>query len=271
MIESTIKWDLLHPEDIEVKVVQAKDGTITALLYQNSRCTVRALDKMFGSFGWQIDYKMVGDQIYGTLSIKDGESGEWVSKSDTGDKSNISEDKGQSSDILKRCAARWGFATELYTAPKIKFKDSDAYYFNNKMTMTFSVKSIDYVGRQISQLSIADRFDKVVFDWTINQMSAPVYNDGSTKHYMASKGHIEAKACDTMSNEDRLIAFRDAMRGKCDDKTLNDFFNFYMRVDNKQNNGRSVAANWDVTFNPEERYRFWLNKKNNTNKYGYNG
>jgi hypothetical protein len=87
---------------------------------------------------------------------------------------------------------------------------------------------------------------------------------------MASKGHIEAKACDTMSNEDRLIAFRDAMRGKCDDKTLNDFFNFYTKVDNKQNNGRSVAANWTGNFNPEERFRFWLNKKNNTNKYGYN-
>ena len=31
------------------------------------------------------------------------------------------------------------------------------------------------------------------------------------------------------------------------------------------------AANWDINFDPEERFRFWLNKKNNTNKYGYNG
>ena len=267
-----INFKGLTPNQIEVRPTgTTPKGQCTLLLYIDSRCASNILDETVGALNWSIEYKPIGDKVFGRLSIYDEERNIWVPKEDTGSASDLEADKGLSSDILKRCLARWG-CDYLYTAPKIKIQCPDTYYFNDKMTMSFSVRSIDYVGKQISQLTIVDRFDNVVFDWTINQMSAPVYNDGSTKHYMASKGHIEAKACDTMSNEDRLIAFRDAMRGKCDDKTLNDFFNFYIRVDNKHNNGRSVAANWDVTFNPEERYRFWLNKKkNNTNKYGYNG
>lgn len=263
MKKNNINWDLLQPEEIEVRVVEVNERCAKILLYQNSRCTARAFDKMFGSFGWQMDYKMVGEQVYGTLSVFDESRNVWVSKSDTGDKSYISKDKGQASDILKRCAVRWGFATELYTAPKIKIQCPENYYFNDKMTMSFSVKSIDYVGKRISQLTIVDRFDNVVFDWAINQTAVPVYNSGNTKHYMAPETHREVKISETMSNEERLIAFRDAQKGKCDDKALSDFFNFYMRVDSKQNNGRSVAANWEGYFNPEDRFRFWLNKKNN--------
>ena len=155
-----IEWDLLTPEDVEVRVATTKNGKTTLLLYQDSRCAMRALDKQFGSFGWQMDYKVVGDQIYGTLSIYDEEKGIWVSKSDTGDKSNISEDKGQSSDILKRCAVRWGFARELYTTPKIVV-DDDGYGCSG-----YKVSEINYdSNRNITHLVIVNRFGKEQFRW----------------------------------------------------------------------------------------------------------
>ena len=260
---SKINFRGLTPNQIEVRPTgTTPKGQCTLLLYIDSRCASNILDETVGAFNWSIEYKPIGDKVFGRLSIYDEERNIWVHKEDTGSASEFESDKGLSSDILKRCLARWG-CDYLYTAPKIKIQCPDTYYFNDKMTMSFSVKSIDYVGKHISQLTIADRFDNVVFDWAINQTSTPVYNSGDTKYYMVPELHREAEISETMSNEERLIAFRDAMRGKCDDKTLNDFFNFYMRVDNKYNNGRSVAENWTGNFNPEERFRFWLNKKNN--------
>lgn len=256
---SKINFRGLTPNQIEVRPTgTTPKGQCTLLLYIDSRCASNILDETVGAFNWSIEYKPIGDKVFGRLSIYDEEGNIWVHKEDTGSASEFESDKGLSSDILKRCLARWG-CDYLYTAPKIKIQCPNTYYFNDKMTMSFSVKSIDYVGKHISQLTIADRFDNVVFDWAINQMS----NSDNIKHYMAPETHREVKISDTMSNEERLIAFRDAMRGKCDDKTLSDFFNFYMRVDNKHNNGRSVAENWTGNFNPEERFRFWLNKKNN--------
>lgn len=159
-----IEWDLLTPEDIEVRVATTRNGKTTLLLFQDSRCAMRALDKQFGNFGWQMDYKVVGDQIYGTLSIYDEEKDIWVAKSDTGDKSNISEDKGQSSDILKRCIVRWGYARELYTAPKIVV-DDDGYGCSG-----YKVSEINYDGnRKIIHLVLVNRFGKEVFRWDEGQ------------------------------------------------------------------------------------------------------
>lgn len=187
MNKTTINWDLLSAEDIEVRMGNKIKDTdnVTMLLYQDSRCTARNLDKQFGPFGWQMDYKVVGDQIYGTLSIWDDTKQQWVSKSDTGDKSNISEDKGQSSDILKRCAVRWGFGTELYTAPKIVIPNDG--YGNSG----YKVSEIAYSNnREITHLVIVNRFDKEVFRWDMGVVkTAPkqVIND----HKVYTKADLE--------------------------------------------------------------------------------
>lgn len=270
MENGIIKWDLLQPEEIEVRAVEINERFAKILLYQNSRCTARAFDKMFGSFGWQMDYKMVGEQVYGTLSVFDESRNVWVSKSDTGDKSDagdkscISKDKGQASDILKRCAVRWGFATELYTAPKIKIQCPDKYFYKDKMTMTFSVKSIAYVDRKISRLTIVDRFDNVVFDWAINQTSVPVYTSSDTKicndNITETKKQVSTPA---VSNEEKLIDFKNKMQGKVDGRELNRFFNYYMQMDSKNNNGQSIVANWTGYFNPDKLFQNWINKIKN--------
>ena len=35
------------------------------------------------------------------------------------------------------------------------------------------------------------------------------------------------------------------------------FVDFYMRKDTKQNNGKTIVANWEGDFNPEERWQQW--------------
>lgn len=228
---NNIKWDLLQPEDIEVRVGNKIKDTdnISLLLYQDSRCTARNLNKQFGAFGWQIDYKVVGDQIYGTLSIWDEDKKQWVSKSDTGDKSNISEDKGQSSDILKRCAVRWGFGTELYTAPKIVVPN-DGYNCSG-----YKVSEIQYNdNREITHITLVNRFGKVVYTWNIdNPENPPVnkpYNDNP------SKSNIELLK-EFCSNKKLEIGI--------DINQLTKFYNYYSTKDFKgKMNVEQLWNNW---------------------------
>lgn len=129
------------------------------LLYQNSRTTMELLDEYFGNFGWSIDYKEVNGQTYGLLSVYDVENKQWVTKSDTGNESNISEKKGQSSDILKRCAVRLGIARKLYTAPRIVLP--------NTIRGEVKVKSIQYDDEKIIVLELENN-GKTIYHWDID-------------------------------------------------------------------------------------------------------
>jgi hypothetical protein len=247
-MKGIIEWDLLRPEDVEVRVATVKNGKAVMLLYQDGRCAVRALDRQFGSFGWQMDYKVVGDQIYGTLSIYDEEKQMWISKSDTGDKSNISEDKGQSSDILKRCIVRWGYATELYTAPKIEIADDG--YGNTG----YKVTEIEYDNnRKIIFLVIANRFGKEVFRWSKNAAAQP-----TSKHTMTVREDLEwtpseGEAVNKVDYRQMLTDFcavQKTVEGVDRDNLLR-FFNFY---------GKKVD-DWRGDFDPQRLWNGWNSKK----------
>ena len=161
-----LKFRQLEKDEIEVRPTDTKSkGSCTLLLYMDSRAAVTVLNEAVGPFNWQIEYHDTCDgKLYGRLSIWDEEKNMWVAKEDTGEESNIDARKGEASDILKRCLVRWGFSA-LYTAPRIKIKCPDKYYFNDKMTMTFSVSKIKYDNGKIVELEIVDRFLNVVYDW----------------------------------------------------------------------------------------------------------
>lgn len=236
-----INWDTLTPYDIEVRVATVKNGKATLLLYQDGRCTARNLDKMFGSFGWQIEYEVVGDQIYGKLSIYDEEKNQWVCKMDTGDKSNISEDKGQSSDILKRCAVRWGFATELYTAPRIVI-DDDGYGNTG-----YKVGDIAYNSeREICYLTIVNRFGKKVFEWN-NEGGDVQIEQPKTQHTSTE----EKKGNPVVSKKDTLILFCKENKTEENKDSIAAFYKFYL----------NKIDNWTGTFDVKKLYTLWEQKR----------
>lgn len=201
-----IKFRELQPDDIEVRVGEAKTkGSATLLLYIDSRMAADILNQAVGEFGWQIEYKEVAEQIYGRLSIWDEDRKMWVYKEDTGEESNIAASKGQASDIVKRCLARWG-CDYLYSAPKIKIQCPDSYYWNDKLTMTFNVKEIAYEGKKITHLIITDRFGSPVYVYEkgqATQVQQPTQvnksKDEILKEFCASKKATEPK--------DKLLAF----------------------------------------------------------------
>ena len=154
----------LTAEQIEVRPTDTKvKGKCTLLLYIDSRCAAQILNDTVGVMNWQLEYKDVKGTIYGRLSIWDEERNFWVYKEDTGSEGSIEAEKSLSSDILKRCLARWG-CDFLYYTPRIRVDCPDTYYYNDKMTMAFRVQEIEFDGKNCTKLVIVDRFGKVVYD-----------------------------------------------------------------------------------------------------------
>lgn len=114
----------LTADEIDVRVAnvfKTKDGgmAVRLLLYKNARVDQNMLDEAFGPFGWKREHQLIGDRLYCTVSVKNPETGEWVSKQDVGTESNTEKEKGQASDSFKRACFNWGIGRELYTGPDI--------------------------------------------------------------------------------------------------------------------------------------------------------
>jgi len=152
--------------EIECRVSQVSETQsgvrVSVLLYKDARVDQNILDEMFGTFGWKRTHELIGDRLYCTVSVKDRETGEWVSKQDVGTESNTEPEKGQASDAFKRACFNWGIGRELYTAPKILITLNEKEINRNggklRTYAAFCVKSISYdASGTISGLVIADR------------------------------------------------------------------------------------------------------------------
>lgn len=158
----------LKANEIEVKPCTiAKDKSwVQILLYKTSRCDMQILTELYGSH-WKSDYRMVGDGLFCTISVYDQELGEWISRSDCGEKdAGISEDKSWATSAFKRAATQFGIGIELYNTPRIKIQTKDKWFWDGKLTMTFSVKSIEWDGDTLKDLAIVDRFGNVVYEYS---------------------------------------------------------------------------------------------------------
>lgn len=166
---NALTFRLLEPKDIDVRaaqVVQTKSGAVRAclLLYKDARVDQSILDETFGIFGWQRSHQLIGDRLYCTVSVKNPETGEWISKQDVGTESNTEKEKGQASDSFKRACFNLGIGRELYSAPRIWVELNEKEYYMNgqgKAAMSpycgFRVKSIEYSDRrEVTGLVIVD-------------------------------------------------------------------------------------------------------------------
>lgn len=183
----------LKASEIQVRPTDTKTkGSCTLLLYQNARVFMDILDETVGIENWQKEYYEVKGNVYCRIGIR-AETGEWVWKSDCGAESNMDAEKGEASDAGKRAAVCWGIGRELYSGPKIKVRNlPDTYYYNDKLSMTFSVGEIEYQDKKIVKLVIVDRNGKVVFEWSASsgtQQSIQLKKDNVTilKEFCASK------------------------------------------------------------------------------------
>ncbi|MBQ8806162.1 MAG: hypothetical protein IJZ68_06720 [Bacteroidaceae bacterium] len=158
--EPNTLFPLLRAEEIEVRVGQIYDNYLTLLLYKNARCDQDRLDAKYGPLGWQTSYQILDGQLFCTVSVRNPDTGEWISKTDVGTPSNTEAEKGRVSDAFKRSCVCWGSGRELYSAPEIKvYADKTQIKKNQKGKLAcydkFAVKSIAYdKQRRISKLEI---------------------------------------------------------------------------------------------------------------------
>lgn len=109
----------LTASEIDVRVSTVSEKGCSVLLYKDARVDQNILDETFGIFGWQRSHEIIGNNLYCTVSVKNSETGEWISKQDVGTESYTEKEKGQASDSFKRACFNLGIGRELYTAPFI--------------------------------------------------------------------------------------------------------------------------------------------------------
>lgn len=215
----------LTANEIDCRVASTSDkGSLMLLLYKDARVDQKILDENFGIFGWQRKHEMIGGNLYCTVSVKNPETGEWVSKQDVGTESNTEKEKGQASDSFKRACFNLGIGRELYTAPTIWIQKGD--YNPNEKGSTYDRFSVTNIGYDkdgnINKLTIKNnRLKKVVFTYGTEKDSVPGYPSREEmvktikKHYPEGTTALEkllkhfdnAESIETLTDEQIAAVF----------------------------------------------------------------
>lgn len=105
----------------------SKDKTkATALAYLDAREVMKRLDDVCGVGGWQTKFTEINNGFICELSLR-MPNGEWVTKSDAADQTDIEAVKGGASSALKRAAAVWGVGRYLYYLPSVWVDYNEKY------------------------------------------------------------------------------------------------------------------------------------------------
>lgn len=90
-------------------------GFVTA--YVTNRAIQQRLDKVFGPDGWKNEFKEMGSGVLCHLSCK--MNGEWITKVDGSEYTNIESFKGGLSQSMKRAAVQFGIGRYLYRMEEV--------------------------------------------------------------------------------------------------------------------------------------------------------
>lgn len=224
------EFRLLRPEEIECRPQSVKNGKCNLLLYMTSRTVTDLLDETVGAKNWTSEFYTVNNMVVCRIGIWDEDKRMFVYKSDTGSESNIEAEKGLFSDCYKRCLSRWG-VNELYSAPNIVI-DDDGY---GNRGYYVSLIRYDEKARKITELHIANKFDKEVFTWKYGEKTkSTTQNTEPTK-----------------SNYDLLVEFcKQAKVDGADQEQLKKFFKYY----------EERTKTWKSTFNAKALFDKWMER-----------
>lgn len=269
----------LKTNEIEAVVKSTQYGKASVLLYKTARVDTAILNETFGEFGWQCSYSENKGNLFCTISVKNPETGEWVSKSDCGSESNIAAEKGEASDAFKRAGFKWGIGTELYTTPKIQIPIEQGDMYNDKFCMTFTVAAIGISDdHRITSLTIKDRTGRVRYQYGSNEnaqgfdfqkrenQSIDFQSKSPEKFHMAEKFHIAA-ASQTKGHYQPMS--NGMFTAKCtqakqfcitDDQLLKlkRFYEFWLSADKEQPSKSKLECM--KFFNFEQRLEDWMNR-----------
>lgn len=234
----------LRADELQIKCTDTKfKGSATLLIYKDARVDQKVLDETVTPMRWQKDYKEIDGKIYCGVGIKNADNGEWIWKWDCGTEGNFEAEKSEASDAFKRACFNWGLGRELYDTPKLKIKCPDNYYYNDKMNMTFTVKSIEWIDNELVDLVIVDKFNKVVYDYKNLGASTTVPNL-----------ETEEQKLFQLSNEELMIQFCKNTKPTLDEAMKQQLENFYRYYSPKLKSG------WSGQFEPSKLWNGWVSR-----------
>lgn len=239
-----LKFRKLRADEIQVRPTDTRrKGSCLLLLYQDARCAMNILDETVGQFGWQKRYENINGNIYCGIAINN--EGEWVWKYDCGAFTANDEDmqsKADASDATKRAAVCWGIGRELYATPKLKINCPESYYYNDKMNMSFTVKTIEWDGENLVDLVVVDKFGKVVYDYKNSEKP--------------QQQQTEESKFFELSNEELLIEFCRKTKPTLDETMKQQLENFYRFYSPKV----KIKDGWKGKFEPSQLWNNWVSR-----------
>lgn len=146
MIDQKIKALTLPFKDDEIEwrlgstTKDKKKGML--LPYVTNRAIMNRLDEVLGVENWKPSFKEIHKGIVCSLSIRLTENGEWITKEDGADLTNIEATKGGLSDSMKRAAVQFGIGRYLYEADPVWVELNDYGFPKEKpKSVTFGGKT----------------------------------------------------------------------------------------------------------------------------------
>ena len=168
--------DFLQAKDVEAKIGTVSEKGCQLLLYKTARVDMAMLDKEYGAMNWQCDYKLVRDNMYCGIGVRD-KNDNWVWKWDCGIESREdgdgNEKKGEASDAFKRAGFKWGIGVELYNSPFIwinaetysEEKNGRVVWKLKDKFMKFTVKDMAFdENGNFTKLVIVDKKGMIVYE-----------------------------------------------------------------------------------------------------------
>ena len=205
----------LKANELQCKTTDTKfKGSATILIYKDARIDMRLLDETVGKLNWCKDYKEIDGKVYCGVGIRDKETGEFIWKWDCGTEGNFEAEKSEASDAFKRACFNWGLGRELYDTPKIRIKCPDDYYYNDRLTMTFTVQKIEWDGDNLMELVIVDRFGNKVYDYT-EKTTEVQKTEQSTDNLKTLKAFCASQKAVDGTNKEELLRFFKFYEPKC--------------------------------------------------------
>lgn len=261
----------LRKDEIEVRVASTQNNVAQLLLYKTARTDAAILDETFGQFNWQCSYSEIKGNLFCTISVKDPNTNEWISKSDCGVESNIEKEKGEASDAFKRSGFRWGVGVELYSTPRIKIPIEESDMYNGRFCQSFSLKDIQISpDHKITSLTIQDRRGNVRYTYNAQkpQLIQENLQDNTERFNFDFSEPVRVAATaqpkrKTRYTNDEFISRMSEEKQKYlnDYNALNKlkrFYDWWMAADTKfPNKSRVEAMNY---FDFEQRIADWLSK-----------
>lgn len=110
--------DPFAPDDIEWRIQQAgKSGDkiwAKVLAYVTNRAIMKRLDEVCGKAGWRNEYRDIPNNGGVECGISIKFDGEWITKWDAAENTQVEAVKGGRSGAMKRAAVQWGIGRYLY-------------------------------------------------------------------------------------------------------------------------------------------------------------